>query len=208
MTLFLGLAQAQVTYTYDTLGRLISVTDPSGATARYQYDAVGNILSITRYGAGQLAIFDLTPKKEMAGLTVTLQGTGFSGTPSQNMVKFGGVQGTVESASPNRLVVRIPAGAITGELTVQVGTTTASAGVFTVIPRQDATLSTMAAKPGELITLTAVNATFSEPDLQVRFNGGQPIAPVSVTETTLQVKVPAAFTDGPVTIRPLAKVVS
>src|SRR5712692_7223676 len=37
-----------VTYAYDALGRLASVTDGTGDTARYTYDAVGNLLSITR----------------------------------------------------------------------------------------------------------------------------------------------------------------
>lgn len=42
------LARAQtVTYGYDSNGRLVCVTNPSGTTAVYAYDTVGNLTSIT-----------------------------------------------------------------------------------------------------------------------------------------------------------------
>lgn len=42
---------------------------------------------------------------------ITIQGTGFSSTPANNTVWFGGVKGTVTAASTTELTVRVPPGA-------------------------------------------------------------------------------------------------
>ena len=45
-------AQDTVSYTYDALGRLTSVTYSSGTVITYSYDAAGNRLAKTITGAG------------------------------------------------------------------------------------------------------------------------------------------------------------
>ena len=121
--------QGAIIYTYDALGRLIGVTDPTNGTAEYSYDAVGNIMSVSRISAGQVSILDFTPKSGSAGMSVAISGTAFSTNPSQNSVTFNGISATVTSASANQLVVTVPAGAITGPLSVTSpsGTATSSA---------------------------------------------------------------------------------
>ena len=108
-----------VQYYYDDAGRLTTVVDPQGNFATYQYDAVGNLLGIKRTSlssANALAIFNFTPQSGPAGQTVTVQGQGFSATPSADTVQFNGVTTNVLAASANSLTVTAPAGATTGPL--------------------------------------------------------------------------------------------
>ena len=53
---------SDITYTYDELGRLTAVVDPSGDTGIYTYDAVGNLLSIERQSSSVVSIIEFTPK--------------------------------------------------------------------------------------------------------------------------------------------------
>jgi YD repeat-containing protein len=92
-------AHAAVNYIYDDLGRLIAVVDATGEAAIYQYDAVGNLLSITRQNPGVVSILNFTPKSGPVGTTVTISGTGFSTTASQNTVTFNGTPATVTAAT-------------------------------------------------------------------------------------------------------------
>ncbi|MBI1848221.1 MAG: IPT/TIG domain-containing protein, partial [Candidatus Rokubacteria bacterium] len=124
---------ATISYTYDAGGRLVSVSDPSGDTVRYYYDAVGNLLDIARWPTTQLALIEFTPNSGPATTTVTISGTGFSPTAALNVVKFNGVAATVSAATALQLVVKVPAGATTGPISVGVGASTASSReAFTV----------------------------------------------------------------------------
>src|SRR5262249_52661843 len=107
-----------VQYVYDELGRLVAVIDANGNAAVYNYDAVGNILSIARYTSSQVAVSSFTPKLGPVGTPVTISGTGFSATASQNTVSFNGVTANVTSATPNQLIVTVPTGATTGPISV------------------------------------------------------------------------------------------
>jgi YD repeat-containing protein len=122
-----------VSYLYDPIGRLVAVINPSGNTAIYNYDAVGNLLSISSQSSSLLSIISFTPASGSVGGAVTISGTGFNSTPSQNTVKFNGVAGTVTSASPTQLTVIVPIGATTGTISVttSAGTVTSSSS-FTV----------------------------------------------------------------------------
>jgi YD repeat-containing protein len=76
-----------VNYVYDDLGRLAAVIDINGNAAEYSYDAVGNILSISNFTSTQVSIIDFSPESDPVGTVVTINGTGFSTTPSQNTVE-------------------------------------------------------------------------------------------------------------------------
>ena len=78
--------QTNIVNVYDDAGRLIAVIDPSGDVARYSYDALGNLLSISRSSASTVSVIHFTPGRGPIGTVVTIYGTGFSTTPSQNTV--------------------------------------------------------------------------------------------------------------------------
>jgi YD repeat-containing protein len=122
-----------ITYVYDVLGRLVAAINPSGDTAIYSYDAVGNLLKISRQNSAQLSIISTNPIRGSVGSTVTIFGTGFSATPSQNTVQFNGVTATVQSASATQLMVTIPSSATTGPITVTTSAgTVATSSSFTI----------------------------------------------------------------------------
>ena len=59
----------------------------------------------------QLTITNLSPTSGSIGSTVTITGTLFSTTASNNIVWFGGVKATVTSATATSLSVTVPIGA-------------------------------------------------------------------------------------------------
>jgi YD repeat-containing protein len=113
-----ALAAKPINYVYDELGRLISVIDSSGDTAKYKYDAVGNILSISRQNSNLLSIISFTPQSGPTGASVTIYGTGFSVTASQDSVAFNGVSATVISATATQITTTVPSAATTGPIAV------------------------------------------------------------------------------------------
>lgn len=72
------------------------------------------------------AITSFTPTTGKVGDLVTINGSGFNATASQNIVYFGAVKAMVTSASINKLVVKVPAGATYQPITVTTGGLTAS----------------------------------------------------------------------------------
>jgi YD repeat-containing protein len=125
-----------IQYFYDDLGRLIRVVDQNGNVASYSYDAVGNILAITRStlpANNGLTILNFTPQSGPVGQSVTIQGQGFSTTPSSNAVQFNGVAAVVAAATANSLTVTVPSSATTGLISVTVsGQSASSSTAFTV----------------------------------------------------------------------------
>jgi len=68
-----------------------------------------------------LTISALTPSSGPKGTAVTITGTGFSVTPSDNKVKFNGKHAVVKSATETALVVEVPLLAGTGKVSVVSG---------------------------------------------------------------------------------------
>src|SRR5438105_8328222 len=89
-SLLCGIAQAaDVSYFYDENGRLIGSSGPSGAV-QYVYDAAGNTIATNRADASTTSVVDFSPKTGLFGTSVTIWGSGYSTTPSQNTVSFNG----------------------------------------------------------------------------------------------------------------------
>jgi YD repeat-containing protein len=195
--------QSSITYSYDALGRLVAASDPVNGAATYNYDAVGNIVSIGRSSSGQVAILNFTPVSGPIGTTVTISGTSFSATSSQDSVSFAGTQATVNSASTSQLAVTVPVGATSGPISVTapVGTAT-STNSFTVT----------AASPGPMITSfspsmanTGASVTISGSGFDVITNdqvefGGIPAVVNSASPTSIYATVPANAVTGPISV--------
>ena len=133
--------QSGIQYVYDELGRLIAVIDTNGDTATYTYDAVGNILSIGRHASSQVSIISFTPTSGPVvgvGTTVTVFGTEFSATASQDTVRFNGTTATISTASTTKLVVTVPSGATSGTISVTApgGSATSAASFTALSPNQ------------------------------------------------------------------------
>ncbi len=79
-----------------------------------------------------LSIRSILPPAGPPGTDVVVSGLGFSAIPAQNTVLFNGVLAPVISATPTALGLRVPAQAVTGDVTVRVGVASSNAVVFTV----------------------------------------------------------------------------
>ncbi|MDF1666237.1 MAG: IPT/TIG domain-containing protein [Planctomycetota bacterium] len=77
-------------------------------------------------------ISTMTPNSGPVGTVVTLNGTGFSTTLTNNSAEIGGIPATVTNASATQLTIVVPNGATTGPVAVSVGGQAASGPVFTV----------------------------------------------------------------------------
>lgn len=118
---------------YDDLGQLVRVTDADGNTVQYFYDTTGNLVEIRRTSLSGIAVFGFSPQRGPVGATVTIQGQGFAATPAGNDVRFNGTAAEVLSASSSTLTTTVPAGTISGPITVTAASQTAtSSQPFTV----------------------------------------------------------------------------
>jgi len=203
-TVIPAFAQSGVAYIYDQLGRLVGVIDPSGNTAAYSYDAVGNLLAITRYSSTQISLINFSPTQGPVGTTVTISGSGFSTTISQDTVTFNGTTATVTSASINSLVVTVPTGASTGQIQVTspAGTATSSANFTFTADSGAPTISSISptvATHGTSITVSGANINPTAGLDAVSFNiTQQPVS--SASSTSLAATVPVPTSSGRITL--------
>ncbi len=192
-----------VRYSYDAAGRLASVTERSQGGARYRWDAVGNLLEVSRWSPSQLAVAGFNPARGPVGSEVTLTGTGFAPSATENTVKFGSVEADVTAAERDSLTVEVPAGAETSTVSVETGGQTATTSdPFTVTesrePRIDAIDPTIA-KPGDTV---AVDGAHFDPVPSGNTVGvNRTLAPVTDAEDDeLQIEVPDAAGSGRVDV--------
>jgi YD repeat-containing protein len=197
---------ADVSYTYDDLGRIKSVHSASGEVAEYVYDAVGNILQVRRVGIGQLAVTGFDPVSGAVGTSVTIDGSGFSATAASNTVRFNGVTAAVTSATTTSLTATVPAGAATGPISVAVGANTAtSLSPFTVVfgaGRLPPTIVDFTPKIGPAGTSVTVTGTnFDTAAGATRVSLGGTLATSSVASaSSLSMTVPARTGSGTIQV--------
>ena len=120
-----------ITYAYDSDDRLIGVVNVSASAATYQYDVVGNLLSISR-PTEPVLLLSLSPNNGPSATCVTIYGRGYSSTASQNTVTFNGTSAPVLYSTATTIVVAVPSGASTGNVTVTSPSGLANGGPFTV----------------------------------------------------------------------------
>jgi YD repeat-containing protein len=203
-------ALATTYYTYDILGRVTQVVESDGTTTQYSYDANGNITSINRIaGTSVLSIGSVSASSGATGSSVTITGSGFSSIPSQDIVTFNGVAATVTYASGNRLVVAVPAGASTGDISITTQTSSVTSGsAFTVVPVSITSFSPSSGVAGTVLTVNGGGFDPTPANNTVLING-IPATVSSATATQLQVTVPAGATPGHVSVNaPLGAAVS
>ena len=187
-----------ITNIYDELGRLVAVIDPAGDTVTYSYDSAGNLLSISRGTASQLSILEFTPNKAPIGSPVTIYGTGFSATPSANVVKFNGTVAVVSASSSTQISTTVPAGATTGLISVTTAAGTVSSSTpFTV--GTDAPIITSftptIGTAGTAVTISGSNFDTTTYGNRLEFNGTRSIV-TAASATSLTTSVPTGATSG------------
>lgn len=88
-------------------------------------------------GTNPPTVSNFTPALATASETLTINGTGFSSTAANNLVRVNGLEALVESASASQLIVRVPYGAEAGRVVVRTtqgeGSSNSDVGVRTTI---------------------------------------------------------------------------
>ena len=193
---------SDIAYVYDELGRLIAVVDPSQGAAIYNYDAVGNLTSIVRQSASITSILEFTPNDGPIGTKVTLYGTGFSSTPSENQVRFNGAPAAVVSASATEIVVTVPSGATSGAISLTTPTGTATSSDSFVVAAAGPSisgLSPLIAAPGDSVTISGTGFDPAFANNRVKLNINQ-AAVTSAGTSSVVFTVPPLTGSGPVTL--------
>jgi hypothetical protein len=104
-------------------GSRITITVPAQATSGLISVSVANRAA---YSASEFHVItrpiieSVTPISGVAGTLVRLRGIGFSTLAGVNSVSFNGVFAVIDSASSSEIVIRVPQGASSGKITVQV----------------------------------------------------------------------------------------
>lgn len=111
-------AQSQTSrYVYDDDGRLRAVIAPNGEAAVYDYDSAGNFTAIRRLSADDLELLTFSPTSGVPGTQVIFYGVGF-GSGVSTVTFSGGAVGTLVGFTNNTITAIVPAGAVTGPITI------------------------------------------------------------------------------------------
>lgn len=195
--------QTNIVNVYDELGRLIAIIHPSGDVARYAYDAAGNLLSISRSISSTVSVIHFTPSQGPVGTAVTIYGTGFSTTPSQNAVTFNGVTATVTSSSATQIVTSVPSSATTGTIAVtSPGGSASSASSFTVTANAAPTVTSFTptiGPTGTSVSISGTNFETTAANNSTKFNTTH-ASVSSATSTSISTTVPAFGGSGRITV--------
>jgi YD repeat-containing protein len=145
---------ATTRYYYDDLGRIVQAIGSDGTIQQYQYDHNGNVTAINRVSGSALTVSGLSPTIGHVTASVTIYGTGFSATPSENSVKFGAIPAVVTEASVTHLVATVPQGAVTGPISVAVnGNQAISKTIYVVRTPAISNFSPAFIDPGSPVTV-------------------------------------------------------
>jgi uncharacterized delta-60 repeat protein/gliding motility-associated-like protein len=75
---------------------------------------------------------NLAPSAGLIGSTVTITGTNFSTTPTNNLVTFNGIPAVITASTSTTLTMNVPYGATTGPVGVSIGCNNIAAGTWTL----------------------------------------------------------------------------
>ena len=147
----------------------------------------------TAVGAPTITGFNTNNRPE--GYQVIINGTNFSPVLANNVVRFNGTLATITNATATQITTRVPVGALTGVVTVTVGSNTAtSPSAFNVVPNiLDFTPNS--GPVGTVVTLTGTTFGPTIADNQVYFDGTEAVI-TSATTTTIVTTVPPGATTG------------
>ncbi len=143
-------------------------------------------------------ISSLSPNPAAVGTSVTINGANFGASQSSSTVALNGVAVTPSSWSATNIVVPIQAGAAAGPVIVTVGGQASNAMNLALGPSITG-LAPVQGNSGTSVTITGYNFAATQGTSMVTFNGVA-AAPISWSNTSIVVPVPAGVTTGPVVV--------
>ena len=180
----------------------LTTTVPAAATSGVIRVSVGSLTAASsnsftvNISALAPTITSFTPVSGSAGTSVTIIGTNFSSTPSNNIVRFNGTVANVTASTPTSITTSVPTGSTSGAITVSIGSQIAtSTSSFTATSPTITLFAPLSGPAGTAVTITGTNFNATPANNIVTFNGT--IATVTAsTATSLTATVPAAATSG------------
>ena len=144
-----------------------------------------------------LTITGISPTEGCAGTVVTIRGSGFGSQQDYSVVSFNGTIATPTNWSDGRIIVPVPSGASTGNITVVVNGLEALAP-FLVLP-SITSLSPSSGPVGTIVTVFGSNFGPSQGVSKITF--GQAVAvPTQWSQNSIVVPVPSGAVTGPVQV--------
>ena len=140
----------------------------------------------------------MTPQSGPVGTLVAIVGSGFGASQGTSTVTFNGTLVTWVSWSATSLQVQVPAGATSGNVVVTVSGRASNTKSFTVAPPPViSSLSPTSGPVGATVVITGSNFTAGGTQSpQVVFNPELFASPISSTDTSITVAVPAGASTG------------
>ena len=196
---FNGISSVVTTSTTTSITTTVPVGATTGPISVTFNGITGN--SSTNFIVPTPTITDFTPNSGAVGATVILTGTNFNATSTNNNVTFNGVAALVTASSTTSLTVMVPAGAMTGKISVSVnGVPGESTSNFTVLPTPTITsFSPISGAVGANVIINGTNFSTTPGDHIVKFNNTTAIVKAS-TNTSITTTIPAGSTTGLISI--------
>lgn len=144
-----------------------------------------------------------SPASGYAGTDVVITGSSFGDYPNAVKVFFNGVKAdTIRSCADGKIVVKVPANALTGKVSLSVWTNGVdSLGSFTVIPTPlIKSVSADAGSPGDTVIIKGSGYGTDISKLGVSFNGTNGSIITVVADTLIKTVVPAGFSSGNISV--------
>lgn len=164
-------------------------------------DKGGEEIVDLKYEGRAVSVSSISPVAGYIGEELTINGEQFGVSPELMKVFIGENQTEIISCSEERLVVKVPEGATTGKVILNLlGDTYVSGLTYEVLGKPSVTeISPIMAFPGDEITIIGKNLGSTLSAVKLVFTGTKETAQVvSCENTKIVVKVPAKATTGPV----------
>lgn len=149
----------------------------------------------------ELDITGIQPEEGPVGLTISISGSGFSSTASENSISFGGTDAEVKEATESEIKAIVPASAESGPVEITVDGESATGPTFTVIADAPA-IEKVEPDSGSAdteVTITGMNFGDDPHAVEVLFNGVSSTVS-EVSDTELITVVPNAAETGPLEV--------
>lgn len=142
------------------------------------------------------------PTSGTIGTTITIEGSNFAPTASENLVQFDGINALVKSTSflNNSLEVEVPAGVTTGLISVRVqGQIATSSSNFSIISPEITRFYPISGNIGDIINVDGNGFSPKKENCIVKVNGN-PVTVDFSSSNLLSFKIPSGTTSGPISI--------
>jgi hypothetical protein len=148
--------------------------------------------------SGDPTITSISPTTGYPKDTLTITGTNFSTTYTDDVVKLNNIDATVIGATPTQLQVKVPANATNGAITIKVKNSNVTTGPNYSVLKEAVVTSIVpsSAKSGDLVTINGANFGIMIKYTGVRFQSGAYAKLISVEDNKIVFTVPPNASTG------------